>query len=314
METLRRKDYPNITHLSQDRLQENSSLAKIINLVGEHKKVIDFGCATGYLAKLLQERGCKTTGIELNPDAASVAENFCERVIVADLDYDHLQDLIGEEKFEVAVFGDVLEHLKDPWQLLVAAADILTPAGYIVASVPNIAHGSIRLALLYGEFQYQKLGILDNTHLRFFTRDSLYQMFETSGYCIESEDNTKLSTFNESELTPTINESSVSDEVISVINRDSLSECFQFVVRAYPLSSDQGYKVLESKYLALKKQSNAAALELEEARSHLERTQRALETYEARIVDLQAVIRSMENSVWERLRRNWHHLKKVVRK
>ena len=76
--------------------------------------------------------------------------------------------------------GDVLEHLKDPWAILGNIKENLKPDGYVVASIPNIAHGAIRLALLEGRFDYTSLGILDDTHLRFFTRESIFELFRKS--------------------------------------------------------------------------------------------------------------------------------------
>src|SRR5207248_223417 len=77
-----------------------------------------------------------------------------------------------------------LEHLTDPERVLRKVRDFLVPGGYIVASIPNIAHGSIRLELLSGEFRYREIGLLDETHVRFFTRDGVEELFARSGYLI----------------------------------------------------------------------------------------------------------------------------------
>ena len=164
-----KKDYPSPEHLTQENLDENSSLKKMLDLIGEQKQVVDFGCATGYFANLLNSKGCIVTGVEINSDAAKIAEKYCKKVVVTDLDLASITEILPSQEFDVAVFGDVLEHLRNPWKVLEEAQHILKPDGYVVASIPNIAHGSIRLALLQGKFEYMKLGILDDTHLRFFT-------------------------------------------------------------------------------------------------------------------------------------------------
>ncbi|MDF5728298.1 MAG: class I SAM-dependent methyltransferase, partial [Rhizonema sp. PD38] len=178
------KDYPLVSDLSEADLDENSSLKKMSRLVGDNKQVLDFGCATGYFAQLLQSKGCQVTGVEVNPSAAKVAEQYCQKVIVTDLDFVSLGEILPKQTFDVAVFGDVLEHLRDPWKVLQETKQLLKPEGYVVASIPNIAHGAIRLALLQGRFEYMELGILDNTHLRFFTRKSVEKLFEDSGYIV----------------------------------------------------------------------------------------------------------------------------------
>ena len=230
------KDYPNIAHISKDDLDDNDSLIKMLAMVGKGKRVIDFGCATGYFAKLLSQEDCEVTGVEINPEAAKLAEQYCKRVIIADLDNTDIKSIIGGEVFDVITFGDVLEHLKDPWTFLSSVKDILTPNGYVVASVPNIAHGAVRLALVEGRFEYVELGLLDSTHIRFFTYDSLHDLFESTGYAIESEDRVFFPIFNDSPLTPDLFKDNFPDELLELISKDKHSESLQFVVRAYPWS------------------------------------------------------------------------------
>jgi O-antigen biosynthesis protein len=182
---------------SETTLSENTSHKKMLNFIGEQKSVVDFGCATGYMAQFLNRRGCRVVGVEISPEAAAIAEQFCEQVIVADLDYTSIAEILPEQKFDIAVFGDVLEHLRDPWRTLEQVKTILHPDGYVVASIPNIAHGAIRLALLQGRFDYEKQGILDDTHLRFFTRKSIEDLFESAGYLVETLDRTTTPVFTE---------------------------------------------------------------------------------------------------------------------
>ncbi|MEM7716783.1 MAG: class I SAM-dependent methyltransferase, partial [Cyanobacteria bacterium P01_A01_bin.68] len=254
------KDYPLLINLSETDLDDNSSLKKMLSLIGDNKRVIDFGCATGYFANLLSNRGCEVTGIEVNPKAANIAQQYCEEVIVADLDFVSLADILSEkisvEKYDVAVFGDILEHLRNPWKILEATRNLLQPQGYVIASIPNIAHGAIRLALLQGKFEYKPLGILDNTHLRFFTRKTVEQLFEDSGYFIDKIEQTKLPIYSNSDLIPAIEKNDFDKEIISDIEQDEDADTLQFVVRGYPISLENKYTNLHQKYFEVVEKLN----------------------------------------------------------
>jgi len=165
-----------------------TSHAKMLAMCGENRRIIDFGCWTGVMSRELKKSGCYVIGIELDPDAAREARSVCDRVIEADLDDLDLGEALGGEKFDVGLFGDIVEHLKNPQKVLVQMREALSPGGFIVVSVPNIAHISIRLQLLMGEFDYVDRGILDATHLKFFTRKSIIDLLESCGYLVESMD------------------------------------------------------------------------------------------------------------------------------
>ncbi len=145
----------------------------MIRLTGENKRVLELGCATGSTTKVLQERGCRVVGIEIDADAAQIAEQFCERVIVADLDLLDIDEALGDDTFDVIIAADVLEHLRNPLRVMTACLEHLRDEGEVLLSIPNIAHADARLALLRGDFDYQWCGILDETHMRFFTRRTL---------------------------------------------------------------------------------------------------------------------------------------------
>ena len=260
----------------------------MLNFVGKGKRVVDFGCATGYLAKLLVDEGCSVVGVEINPNAAKAAERYCERVIIADLDYENIADIFGDEKFDVATFGDVLEHLKDPWHVLRDVQQILQPEGHLVASIPNIAHGAVRLALLHGAFDYEELGLLDNTHLRFFNRKSLHHLFESTGYFLEAQDNTLLPVFNNSSLTPKLDRSDFSEELLEDIAKDPDAEILQFVVRAYPWSTTGSNLALKRAYDQVHTDLKQLDSELQQTRSKLQRTGSELELAKAELAQTQS--------------------------
>lgn len=158
-----------------------TSHAGVVRLVGRHKRVLDLGCATGSLAKVLTARGCTVVGVERDPEAAELAREHCHAVVVADLATTDLSELAELGPFDVVVAADVLEHLVEPARVLRAALGHLADGGYLVTSIPNVAHGSVRLALLAGQFPYADLGLLDHTHLRFYTRESMIDMLVEGG-------------------------------------------------------------------------------------------------------------------------------------
>jgi 2-polyprenyl-3-methyl-5-hydroxy-6-metoxy-1,4-benzoquinol methylase len=286
------KDYPSVQDLSEKDLDDNSSLKKMLRLVGEEKRVIDFGCATGYFSQLLNKRGCSVTGVEINADAAKVAEQYCEQVIVADLDFVSVTEILLAQSFDVAVFGDVLEHLRNPWKLLEETRQLLKPEGYVVASIPNIAHGAIRLALLQGRFEYMDLGLLDNTHLRFFTRKSVESLFERAGYFVEVIDRTKLPVFSASKWVPHIDKHTFDAQIIQQIEQEEEADTFQFVVRAFPISE-------VGKYAALTQQHSQLVLELEQTQSQLHQTQAALEQTQSQLHQTQMAWEQTQSQLYQ---------------
>jgi len=145
---------------------------------GHGRRLLDVGAADGLLSRHLTERGWKVTGIEADSVMAAAGASYCERMLVADLNRG-VPALDG--LFDTIVCGDVLEHLADPPRVLRALVGALAPGGDVVVSVPNVAHLWVRLSLLAGRFDYAERGILDRTHLRFFTRRTLDELLAAAG-------------------------------------------------------------------------------------------------------------------------------------
>ncbi|WP_199423599.1 class I SAM-dependent methyltransferase [Actinotalea solisilvae] len=159
----------------------NNSHALMLELVGPGGRVLDVGCATGYLGAALKERGSEVAGVELDPEAAARAAEVLDEVVVADLETVDLVERFGPESFDVVVFGDVLEHLREPLRLLSNATGLLRPGGSVVISIPNVGHADVRLSLLQGRWRYSDRGLLDRTHVQFFTRSTLLAMLTQAG-------------------------------------------------------------------------------------------------------------------------------------
>jgi methionine biosynthesis protein MetW len=215
---------------SIDLENKDSSHTMIAELVGRGKRVLDVGCAAGDLAAVLAEHRCQVTGIEIDPEAARQAEKRCERVIVGDVENLDLGEELDGESFDVIVFGDALEHLKDPLRTLARLKPFLRPEGYVVASIPNVAHGSVRLALMQGKFQYSSLGLLDYTHLRFFTRDSIEQLFEDAGFLVTELRRTSRGVFD-TEIE--IDRELITEELLDLAQQDMEASTYQFVLTAH---------------------------------------------------------------------------------
>lgn len=160
-----------------DRYSSHSLILSLLPQAG-NGRVLDVGAAHGYLAAVLRDRGFRVTGIEGDSNLAREAAKHCEQVFVANLD-GPLPALDGE--FDIILYGDVLEHLKNPLDVLVKINQKLRPGGMVIISLPNIANIYVRLQLLMGRFDYQDRGILDRTHLHFYTRKSFHQFLDQAG-------------------------------------------------------------------------------------------------------------------------------------
>ncbi len=156
--------------------------AKLLALVGSGKRVLDVGCSSGYLARPLVERGCVVVGIEQDEVAAEAAREVCEDVLTGDVETMELQFTPGS--FDVVLCGDLIEHLRAPEQLLARVRPLLRDDGRLVLTTPNVANWAMRLGLLAGRWRYTERGILDTTHLRFFTRKTLVETLEAAGFRI----------------------------------------------------------------------------------------------------------------------------------
>jgi SAM-dependent methyltransferase len=145
------------------------------------RRVLDVGCGTGQLGRLLKERGHHVTGVELVPEAAAEASQWLDCVATADIETGLP---FASESFDAIVFADLLEHLIDPWRVLREATTLLAPGGVIVASVPNVQNLDVLRRLLRGRWDYRERGILDRGHLRFFTLETIRDLFTQSGLTI----------------------------------------------------------------------------------------------------------------------------------
>ena len=267
-----------------DLSNRNNSHTLMVELVGGTKRVLDVGCATGYLARALAERGCTVSGVEFDAEAAEEARPHLERLVVGDLETMDLAEAFGDDRFDVIVFGDVLEHLRDPLPVLRGAKALLADRGSVVASIPNIAHGSVRLALLAGRFDYQDLGLLDTTHVRFFTRSSVEDLFREAGMVPIDVRRTTAGFFD----TPVrVNDGEFAAEVVDAVRSDPESATYQFVLRAVPDDAEAAVSKLRADAEAMRDRIALLQDELAQARSRAEESEARAEDHEKRAADLE---------------------------
>jgi SAM-dependent methyltransferase len=150
-------------------------------------RVVEVGCSSGAMgaAFLATRPDVEYIGIEIDPEYAEAAREFVSEVVVADIE--KMEDKAFEILFptDCWIFGDVLEHLYDPWRVLRRIRASMPQHGSIVACIPNAQHWSVQGRLNAGLFHYKDDGLMDRTHIRWFTRKTIIELFETSGFQIE---------------------------------------------------------------------------------------------------------------------------------
>ena len=147
-------------------------------------RVLDIGCASGYLGQEARKKGCRVWGIDVVKPPARAVKGY-ERVWVGDV-----EKMALKGSYEAVLLADVLEHLREPERLLLRLKPRLTENGFLLVSIPNVANWKVRLQLVRGRWRYTDTGILDRTHLRFYTHRTARALLETAGYRIVWEGHT----------------------------------------------------------------------------------------------------------------------------
>lgn len=151
--------------------------SQVVGLAGKNKEVLEVGCNIGETSLVLKNNQCKITGVEINSKAAKIAKNICDNLIIGDIERDKVWDKITNI-FDIIIFADILEHLRNPANVLKKSRNFLKNDGFLIISVPNVANWRVRLSLLFGKFEYKSTGILDESHLRFYTLESAKKLIQ----------------------------------------------------------------------------------------------------------------------------------------
>ena len=259
----------------------NNSHAYSLELIGRHKRVLELGPAAGHFTKVLVEKGCRVVGIEVDPDAAERARAWAERVVVGDISSPAVMaEAIDEELYDVVLGGDVLEHLPDPLRVLRACRLALKPDGCVVLSLPNVAHADVKLQLLAGRFPYRDTGLLDRTHLHFFTLEAIEEMVRDAGLVLTDLRRVTMPVFKTEQA---VDPESVAPHVLEAVLADPEAETYQFVVRA--TLHDGDVEVADQAARAVRLQSA-----LDQERAEHQEAVRRLEGLEQEVTALRALL------------------------
>ena len=179
---------PNSLRYESSSLDPDDVGMKLSGLITPKAKILDVGCGTGAVTEIIRNQTSATIiGIEPDADRVKLAVERGLNVYTGYLTSDYIKE---HGPFDYIVFADVLEHLSNPAEIVVMAKEGLKEGGSIIASVPNIAHWFVRMDLLFGRFNYQDCGIMDATHLRWFTRKTIREFFKRLGFEITAFDYT----------------------------------------------------------------------------------------------------------------------------
>ena len=223
-------------YLRSIQQDERTSLSVVASLVPEQAAVLDLGCGSGALGQyLLETKGCSVDGVTLSEAEATHARPHYRRVVVDNLESCDLRATFAGQRYDAIICADVLEHLSRPEQVLAACRELLTPEGQLLISVPNVGYCGLILDLLHGEFRYREEGLLDRTHLRFFTRRSLTRFLHSEHWSIETLDTIQRE-WSESEFQVTL------DSIPPAVARYLLAQpdalTYQFIGVVRPVEPD----------------------------------------------------------------------------
>lgn len=214
----------------------------IVDMILRHhlssERVLEIGCAGGATGKLLKERAKvkEYIGVEISEEAALLARQYLSRVMVADIEKADLERDFGIEKgsFDLILCLDVLEHLYNPWEVVANLRGYLNKNGCIIASIPNIQNISIINNLVIGRWQYEKAGLLDVTHLRFFAIEGIRKMFEGAGLVIDGVERILNPSPDVSKIRESGNNIDLGKMILKDLSRDEVMNLFtyQYIVTA----------------------------------------------------------------------------------
>jgi 2-polyprenyl-3-methyl-5-hydroxy-6-metoxy-1,4-benzoquinol methylase len=175
-------EYAKIYHIIKNSIP-NRTWSILANQIANGSSVLEFGSANGYMTRYLKEElGCKICIAEIDPIAAKKASRYATDCFIGDIETCKWANQWKNKKFDVILFADVLEHLRQPEKVLQVIRSYLHPEGVILASIPNICHNSVLIELWNNRFNYTKTGLLDKTHLRFFCEESAKNLFTSNGF------------------------------------------------------------------------------------------------------------------------------------
>lgn len=168
--------------------ESSNSLSIIIRQLKENTTVLEFGPANGRLTRYMKEKlNCQVYLAELDEEAGKEALEYGVDLVVGDIENYQWVEKYNGIRFDHIIFADVLEHLRNPLKVLVTAKEFLKEDGTILLSVPNLSHNSVLIDLMNDKFEYNPIGLLDDTHIHFFTKTSLDKIISDAGLFVKKE-------------------------------------------------------------------------------------------------------------------------------
>jgi len=169
-----------------NRIYENSGNLALLELIKSKSagRALDCGCGAGDNARILSDRGWDVDGITISPDERDKAAQVCKTVLIADLESGLPAAVNGV--YDLVVFSHLLEHLRNPSRVLNNVHRVLAPDGIVAVALPNVLNWRSRVRFVLGQFEYEEGGIMDNTHLRFYTFASGRRLLESNGFLVST--------------------------------------------------------------------------------------------------------------------------------
>ncbi len=269
-------------------LQTEDAPCKLLRMVPKGARVLEIGCAGGHMSTFMQNKlGCEVVAVEVDERAAEVAKKRGVSVVVGDIEDKSTLGQI-EGKFDCVIFADVLEHLKRPDEVLQEIRTFLKQNGFVLASIPNVSYIGLVAELMRGFFRYRRCGLLDRTHLRFFTKEGIVELFERSGYFISQIERVKLKP-DETEFNPPQQELAL---LIEKHNPEAY--VYQYVIKALPMSEENSLQRSYEKLLKMEEQLRQLNRELESKEKTLRDVFHALSEKEELISNLNQKLFQLE--------------------
>ena len=206
------------------------SVSIILNYIKPESTILEFGPGNGELTKYLKEEyNCSMYTVEIDEELHKISKQYAVDSICCDADGLQWASKFKDIKFDYVIFADVLEHLRNPQRVLSNAAALLNQTGSVLFSIPNIAHSDIILNLINNDFTYTEEGLLDKTHIHFFTYNSIIDMFNNTGLKnIEIDKVVKQTGFTEVNIPVDL----LPKEIVEAVIHKEYGDVYQFVGRA----------------------------------------------------------------------------------
>lgn len=212
-------------------LNSDTAPARVIRMIGKNRRVLEVGAGPGSITRhLVEASGCDVVALEIDPSAIEKLKVFCDRVYAVDLNRkDWADDLKAEDKFDVIIAADVLEHVYDPLSTLMGMKSLLRGGGEIILSIPHVAHSALVSCILDENFQYRDWGLLDRTHIRFFGLKNINELYSRAGLSIVDAEFVIRSP-EQTELAPVWEKTS--DTVKAALQTNKFGNVYQIVSKA----------------------------------------------------------------------------------